>query len=376
MGRTYLKKPHFTGPVFRKAFSLLKKSGKILVYGDEDPDGMTASAILTDVLIKTGFNADYYVPSRDKEGIGLNKKRIRYFADRGVDLIITVDCGSVNHDEIEYAASLGLNVIITDHHIPYKGIPKSVPFINHHVLDESYFNHLSGSGTALIFAAYIFKKMTGKKCEELFAEMPHLQALAGIGTLCDKVKKTPYNRHLISEIKHMPEFFPEFRDCSSEQCICGIIHGSKTTGLKNPAVDIFLGRIKAGKAAKQVGIWKRKKTVYRKNLEKLMKKIEKKTDINSNVILIYAPDIRSQYTGALASMITYKYRKPVCIIGRRNGILTGEARASVRFRWVSVLKKYAQFFENWGGHDPAAGFSIRRKNVEAFIDRFNTDFNG
>lgn len=376
MGRTHLRSEYFENPVFRKALTLIKKSKKIIVFGDEDPDGISASSILTHTLNECGFKSDYYVPSRETEGIGLNKERIRQFAKKHYDLIITVDCGSVNHEEIKYAGKLGMMVIVTDHHIPYKGTMKGLLLINPHVLNVKYFNDLSGSGMSLIFSAYIFKHTKKiKTYDETLSLYKYLPAIAGIGTLCDKVKKTPFNKYLISAIKTLPEFYPAFERCIDEACICGIIHGSKTKGLKNPCVDIFLGKkdIKASK--KLIGTWKQKRTLYKKHVDTLMKRLENRINNDSNVILLYEPGIASKYTGAVASMITYKTLKPVCIIGKRNNSLSGEARASANFNWVGIFSKYSEYFENWGGHKLAAGFSINRRNVEAFIDRFNADFN-
>ncbi len=376
MGRTHLKSEYFENPVFRKALSVIKKSKKIIVFGDEDPDGISASAILAYTLNECGFKTDYYVPSRENEGIGLNINRIRQFARRHYDLIITVDCGSVNHDEIKYAEESGMKVIVTDHHIPYKGIMKGLLLINPHVLDVKHFNDLSGSGVAMVFSAYIFRHMRKlKDYDEMFSQYRRLTAIAGIGTLCDKVKRTPLNKYLISQIKILPEYYPAFEGCVDESCLCGIIHGSKTRGLKNACVDIFLGRQSIKASKKAIGTWKQKRTLYRKHLDKLMKRIEKHIDRGSNVILIYDPHIDAKYSGAIASMITYKTSKPVCIIGKRHSTFTGEARASGRFNWVGVFRKYEQYFDNWGGHKLAARFSIGRRNVEAFIDRFNADFN-
>ncbi|HDL02131.1 MAG TPA: single-stranded-DNA-specific exonuclease RecJ, partial [candidate division Zixibacteria bacterium] len=162
---------------------------KILVYGDYDVDGITSTTLLYMVFNKLGANVDFYLPNRLTEGYGLTETSINIAKEKGVSLIVTVDTGVTAVNEIAYAKSIGIDVIITDHHEPGEGLPDAVAIINPKQPDCDYISELSGVGVAYKFAQGLFRTLNQdeKELEE------HLDLVA-LGTTADIVPLVGENR--------------------------------------------------------------------------------------------------------------------------------------------------------------------------------------
>ena len=167
----------------KRIIKAIENNEKAIIYGDYDVDGITSITVLSKFLKERGLNVGAYIPNRLNEGYGLNKEAIKKIADSGYKLIITVDCGISGIEEIKYAYSLGMEVIVTDHHEPLDELPKALAIIDCKRKDNKYpFNSLAGVGVA-------FKLIQAIGIELKLDEREYLKYLdiVAIGTISDIV---------------------------------------------------------------------------------------------------------------------------------------------------------------------------------------------
>ncbi len=174
----------------------IKRNNKIVVYGDYDVDGVTATALLTDLFIKLGTNITSYIPNRFDEGYGLNIDAIRSLKETGADLVITVDCGIRSHEEAELANKIGLDLIITDHHHPGQSLPDAKAIINPKLPSSQYPDKdLAGVGIAYKLAEEIISQRP-----EFFDPVSHAKHyldLVAVGTVADLAPLVNENRAMV-----------------------------------------------------------------------------------------------------------------------------------------------------------------------------------
>ena len=170
----------------------------VWIYGDYDVDGITSVSLCFLALSELGIDVKYYIPLRD-EGYGLNMEAINYIKNEGGTLIITVDCGISSHEEISHASSLGIDMIVTDHHEINNGNPKALAVINPKREDNDYsFKYLAGVGTAFMMIAALFKTLD--KEEEVYKYLD----IVAIGTVADIVPLLKENRIFVKEgLEHL-----------------------------------------------------------------------------------------------------------------------------------------------------------------------------
>ena len=171
-----------------RIISAIEKKEKIVIYGDYDVDGITSTTVLKKFLEERGINAEYYIPNRLKEGYGLNKEAIKQIAENGANLMITVDCGISGIEEIEYANSLKMDTIVTDHHEPLDILPNALAVVDAKRKDNKYpFNQLAGVGVVLKLIQAISMKLELDEKEYLkFLDIVCLGTIADIVPLIDE----------------------------------------------------------------------------------------------------------------------------------------------------------------------------------------------
>ncbi len=373
-----IDKKDFSDGCFSKSYHIIKKAKKILVWGDEDSDGITATIVLLRSLKKINKKVEYFIPSRELDGIGLTEKKLSYFLKKDYDTFVTVDCGSVNSSQIEMIKKNKKNIVVTDHHIPYKKLIKDVPYINTHLLSSKKFKNLSGCGVSFIFSLFLLKKFkVYDNFIESFFNDPLSLSLTAIGTFCDKVKIGGLNEYFMRYLDGILYNLPYLKEVHFDNDnICGLFGNSKTEGLKNPIVEFFISEKFDSTFYEYLKKSRKKSIIFQKNLEKNIKMFEDKNFENKKIIVLLKKDIEYKYIGMTASILSKKLDKPVCVIGKRGKTLSGECRFNgKRFNWLNILKFFKDYFENYGGHKQAAGFSIKEENVNEFIDKFNLKYN-
>ena len=181
-----------------KVQDFIKKGKKILIWGDEDVDGITSTFIMKSLFKEAfGIKVHHYIPKRKKEGYGLSREGIDKAHKKGIDLIITVDSGTSSVLEVEYLKKKGIDIIITDHHELKEKLPEA-PILNPKLNSFGY-KYLCGAGVAFKFADCMFRDYASKTTAEWTEEIPEIPAFAFIGTLVDKVPILDENRIIFIE---------------------------------------------------------------------------------------------------------------------------------------------------------------------------------
>ena len=372
------------------------KNINIWIYGDYDVDGITSTAVLYLALKELGAeNVSYYIPIRD-EGYGLNNDALKKIKDSGGELVITVDCGITAFEEIKFANSINLPVIITDHHnLQGKKVPEALAVINPKRIENEYtFESLAGVGTVFMLVLSLFESY-GKK-EEAFEYLD----LVSIGTIADIVP-------LLSENRILTRFGLEKLPFTKNRGLAFLLYKLFNSGENrgnNPKSEystydvgfiiapVFnaAGRLKDAKMVvklltsdnnREIEIIVKElinKNFERKELQsRIVEMIEKnieKNKINEDFVIIdYSPEYHHGIIGIAASKIVDTYYKPVIImeVKEDEGIAVGSCRSIEGFNILNALQSMPELFVKFGGHAGAAGFTIPIKNIELFKRKIN-----
>ena len=374
----------------------IRKNINIWIYGDYDVDGITSTAVLYLALKELGAeNVSYYIPIRD-EGYGLNNDALKKIKDSGGELVITVDCGITAFEEIKFANSINLPVIITDHHnLQGKKVPEALAVINPKRIENEYtFESLAGVGTVFMLILSLFESY-GKK-EEAFEYLD----LVSIGTIADIVP-------LLSENRILTRFGLEKLPFTKNRGLAFLLYKLFNSGENkgnNPKSEystydvgfiiapVFnaAGRLKDAKMVvklltsdnnREIEIIVKElinKNFERKELQnRIVEMIEKnieKNKINEDFVIIdYSPEYHHGIIGIAASKIVDTYYKPVIImeVKEDEGIAVGSCRSIEGFNILNALQSMPELFVKFGGHSGAAGFTIPIKNIELFKRKIN-----
>ena len=374
----------------------IRKNINIWIYGDYDVDGITSTAVLYLALKELGAeNVSYYIPIRD-EGYGLNNDALKKIKDSGGELVITVDCGITAFEEIKFANSINLPVIITDHHnLQGKKVPEALAVINPKRIENEYtFESLAGVGTVFMLVLSLFESY-GKK-EEAFEYLD----LVSIGTIADIVP-------LLSENRILTRFGLEKLPFTKNRGLAFLLYKLFNSGENkgnNPKSEystydvgfiiapVFnaAGRLKDAKMVvklltsdnnREIEIIVKElinKNFERKELQnRIVEMIEKnieKNKINEDFVIIdYSPEYHHGIIGIAASKIVDTYYKPVIImeVKEDEGIAVGSCRSIEGFNILNALQSMPELFVKFGGHSGAAGFTIPIKNIELFKRKIN-----
>ncbi|MEA1970227.1 MAG: single-stranded-DNA-specific exonuclease RecJ [Thermodesulfobacteriota bacterium] len=371
----------------------ISRKEKIVVYGDYDADGITSTVILVKFLRKIHDNVTYYIPGRIEEGYGLSKTAIEIFIKDGTKLVITVDCGISNHEEITQAVSSGIDVIVTDHHEVPDILPDCSAVINPHRNDCSFpFKSLAGVGVAfnLLIALRGRLRDLGFWKDRKYPNLREYLDLVAIGTIGDIVPLQDENRVLskiglsvanntrraglkalmaISNIKN--------KTVSSESAAFRLIpriNAAGRIGAPEDAVELFLTEDEgqATMLAQRLDSYNRKRQEMEKIiLEEILKDMDTSIDINKVNSLVFASHKwHPGVIGIVASKLVDRYHKPAVLISIKDGVGKGSGRSpdlsGFNFNLYAGLEKCSSLLLTYGGHRYAAGISIREEDIEEF----------
>ncbi len=368
----------------------IKAQNKIVVYGDYDADGITASALLVKALSILHAKVDVYIPYRVEEGYGLNKKAIKYIAQNDTKLIITVDTGIRNKQEIEYAKKLGIDIILTDHHfIPSEEELPPCLIINPILEKEKYpFKFLAGVGVAFKLATAIISRAkldqsTKDKIEK------RLLDLVAIGTVADCVSLLGENRILA---KYGLEELNNTKNIGLQELIkAASIQDSKINSW-NISFQIAprlnaAGRMDHANTAFELLVTNNREEALalsrrlndknqqrQKVTEEIMQEVEEQLkDQKEEKILIGISKKEQAWNegviGLVAGRITEKYYKPTLIISCAKDGWRGSGRSIEEFNLIKAIEKCKDVLSKYGGHRLACGFGVSDKNLKLFVDK-------
>lgn len=358
-----------------------KKKEKVIIFGDYDVDGITSSAVLTDIFTKLKIENSIYIPDRGKEGYGMNEKAIRYLARKKTNLIVTVDCGVRDIKEIELAKELGMDVVVSDHHLPGEDLPKAIAVVNPHRKDDAYpWKELAGVGVAFKLACALITKSPKGIFREGYEKW--LLDLVALGTVADMVPLKKENRVLVKygllvlgKTKRLgiKALFKKSRLPLSAKDIPNtgqisfqIAPRLNSAGRMDHANTAFcLVNSQDEKEAELIADSLELKNGRRQRVtEKIVKEIEKKVDLTQKVVFLGGEDWPIGILGLVAGRICDRVCRPTFIFNKNKDGCRGSIRSIPKFKVVKVLEECKEFFSEYGGHDMAGGFVFPLKNLK------------
>jgi single-stranded-DNA-specific exonuclease len=390
--RSYLEgKPNFNTSAFqmlgiastveRLQFAL-DNHEPIAIYGDYDVDGVTATALMVEALRALGGNVQPYIPNRFDEGYGLNKDALTNLKGEGVKLVISVDCGIRSTDEAFYASSIGLDLIISDHHQPAVGdLPRALAVVNPKQVDDLYPDKdLAGVGVAFKIVQALLESIGnvpgGFQVEDLLD-------LVALGTVADLAPLTGENRILvrkglikIHETKRQGLFslaavsdLPLSRVSATS---IGFILGPRLNAAGRlesalAAFDLLTTRdVKiAGELAQHLNVQNRQRQEITRKIQAEAEAIVLAEDSGADLFFAVHPDFNAGVVGLAASRLVETYYRPA-VVGQISGETTRcSCRSIPEFHITEALDQCKELLIRHGGHAAAAGFTVRNENLEA-----------
>ncbi len=367
-----------------KIVKAIQEKQKVTIYGDYDVDGITSITVLKSFLKDIGLETSSYIPNRLDEGYGLNKDAIDTIKQSGCDLMITVDCGISAIDEIEYANSLGIETIVTDHHEPGNELPKAYAVIDNKRKDSKYpFRELAGVGV-------VFKLIQALGIRMGLKEESYLKYLdiVCIGTISDIVPLVDENRviaklglMLVKQTKNIGLksiiHSSGYTKIDSNTISFGVaprINACGRMGKAEEALELFLSsdRNEVNELTKKLNEHNRERQETEKAIfESAIEKIEKEHLNDKKAIVVGGKNWHHGVIGIVSSKITDMYFKPSILLSfEENGIGKGSGRSIPGFDLHDVLMKCSDTVEKFGGHSMAVGITIKKEKLEAFREEF------
>ena len=355
----------------------LDEHEKICVFGDYDVDGITATCLLTEFLRERGGDVVSYIPARLEEGYGLNPTAIEALSAQGVRLIVTVDCGITANKEAELCRALGIDLVVTDHHECKTTLPAAIAVVDPHRPDQpdSAQHDLAGVGVAFKLACAI-----GGDTASLLREYCDFLCL---GTVADVMPLTGENRTMVAEgLKSLEN--PKRVGLAALMAECGVGHGRITAGTigytlaprinaagrmgqVDVATELFLttDAQRAVELAAELCRMNRKRQeieaeIYREAASMLP------TGGRPEAIVLASERWHQGVVGIVASRLAEEYNCPaflICLDGDKG---KASSRSHGGFNLFAALRTLSPLLESYGGHELAAGFTIRRENIDAF----------
>ncbi len=356
----------------------------VCVYGDYDVDGITATCLLTEALALLGGRAVSYIPDRSEEGYGLNPRAVDRLAAQGVTLIVTVDCGITAAAEGEYARSLGVDVVVTDHHHCKTAIPDAAAVVDPRRPDCSYpFPELAGVGVALKLAQALAGPERAGELLRRFGE------LAAIGTVADVMRLTDENRALVRQglallaRTRRPGLRALLREAGLEP---GAVPTAVTIGYGLAPRINAAGRMEQAMVALELLLTRsvdrgeelagilcslnRERQAIELDIYRQCDGVLEENPALARPCVVMAGEGWHQgVVGIVASRLAEKYACPTFMISLEHGLGKASCRSFGGFNLFAALECCAHLFEAYGGHEMAAGFTIREENIPAFQER-------
>ncbi len=356
----------------------------IAVFGDYDCDGVCATAILYDYLISRGARVVTYIPERLDEGYGMNCDAIDKLSGMGVQLIITVDNGIACFEEIEYANSLGIQTVVTDHHLPPERIPDAIAVVDPHRKDcPSTFKEICGASVAFKLVCVT----EDLEPEQMLHRYADLLAIATVGDVMPLVNE---NRSVVREGIRLINKKPR-TGVSALISAAGLERGKINSG------NVSFGLVPRINAAGRMGSAKRalklltetdmmsalnianeidadnneRQKIERNIVKEACQQIEDNKYEYQRVIVVCGKDWHPGVLGIAASRIVEKYGKPAIVLSERDGYAEGSARSFAGFSLYDALSYCSETLEKFGGHALAAGMGLKYSDLEAFRCKIN-----
>lgn len=375
------------GPATDRILAALNKGQRICVYGDYDVDGVCGTALLTTVLRGLGADVIYYLPHRQSEGYGLSMDGIEHCRQQKVSLLVTNDCGSTDHAEVDAARQAGVDVVITDHHEPPSELPSALAVVNPKRPDSGYpFSELAGVGVAFKLAWSLLSRL-GRPRQELTG----LLDLVGLGTIADVVP-------LVDENRVLARFGLEAIRTSSRPGLRALLDKCGIAGrpLRSYDVGFILGpRLNAAGrishaldaarlllsgdeaesarlAAELDRLNRERQVLEEKTMVQAVRLIEPAGLHKKRVVVVARPGWNEGVIGIVAARLVERYHRPCFVIAVSKDKGKGSGRSISGFDLYASLEACSDHLLGFGGHKYAAGLTIGKDEVDAFRSAVNS----
>lgn len=356
---------------------------KVIIYGDYDADGITSITVLKKFLEDVGLNADYYIPNRLNEGYGLNNNAIQKIVENNYELMITVDCGISGIEEINYANSLGLETVVTDHHEVGDDIPNAIAVVDAKRKDNKYpCRDLAGVGVVFKLIQAISMKLNLKDEEYL----KYLDIVC-VGTISDIVPLVDENRvitklglMLVKQTKNIGLksliVSSGYKKIDSTTISFGIaprINACGRMGHAEEALKLFLSKNlnEVNELTKILNEYNVERQSTEKRIyEEALSQIQENHLDDKDAIIVAGENWHHGVIGIVSSKITELYFKPSILLCYEDDIAKGSGRSIPGFDLHDALMKCQDTIEKFGGHSMAIGITIKRENFQKFCYEF------
>ena len=353
---------------------------KIIIFGDYDVDGITASAILIHTLKALDAQVSFRLPNREKDGYGLSEKFIDEFIEKGIDLVITVDCGIACHAQVEKANKNGIDVIITDHHRIPEQLPAAHAIIHPHLCTDYPCRDLTGAGVALKVAqALMHKHLPAQKIEELESLC---YQFASLGTVADLGALTDENRYIVkiglqglnvtrfgglkrlkqlTKAAHMNTFNIGFQ-------IAPRINAAGRIGDPYTALFLLLQHQENDKSMELARELETLNLQRREMTQQAIEEVDKLLDQqeSASIIIESNPHWHVGILGLIAGRVAEKHNRPAIIFQDLGDKLVGSARSPKYFNIIEAISQFPKHLLSHGGHAQAAGLTVKKEGFAEF----------
>ena len=363
----------------------LSDGERIAIFGDYDVDGITATCIMVDYLKGRGADVVHYIPRRIEDGYGLSCEAIEGLRKGGATLLVTVDCGITGVEEVAYARSIGMDVVVTDHHECKETLPVAAAVVDPRRTDCEYpFKHLAGCGVAL----KLVLALGGPDREE--ALFSRYCTLAAVGTVADVMQMTGENRTIVSRglasldrsdfiglHALLKEAGLSGREISSVQIgfvLAPRINAAGRMGAADMAADLLLCQdaAQAEELAKSLcALNRERQSVEQTIYSQAEAMIEELPEDQRRALVLASETWHQGVVGIVASRLSEKYSRPSFMIHLNGGVGKGSCRSWGGFNLFAALESCSDLLLGFGGHELAAGFTIDEANIPAFRARMN-----
>ena len=358
------------------------------VFGDFDADGVTSSVIVRESLLALGIEPIIHIPHKIEEGHGLSIKAINRFKEAGVRLILTLDCGMMNHKEIALAKTLGMETIVIDHHHVPEVLPEAFAIVNPKLPADTYpFRELCGAGTSFKVATALYQRLLPNRLDEL----KWLLDVAAIGTVADVMPLVGENRvivkyglivlqktrrpglremYTVGRIPIDDGHAPDARMIAF-QIAPRINAASRMAHAKTAHELLFTSdRVQARMLALELEGYNVARRKISQAAADNVRAVANLQFHNQKFIIAIGPEFPLGVVGLVAGKIAHELGKPTGVFQRGEETSTGSFRSIPGFSVIKALEACADLFEKFGGHEQAAGLTIKNNRIDTFLERF------
>ncbi|MGQ9629664.1 MAG: single-stranded-DNA-specific exonuclease RecJ [bacterium] len=368
-----------------KALGCIRKSVSkgegILVSGDSDTDGVISTVILMEALRELGAKVSYYIPT--DEEYGMNKGALKEASLRGVKVVVTVDCGVTDFEKIDYARSLGMEVIITDHHETRGHLPRATAILNPKREDDTYpFRYLAGAGVAF----KLIQGLLGADGARKYLDVVAFATVADIAPLVDEnriivrygLESLPYTERPGMKVllQKIGAPHPTARD------VLWALNPILNAPTRGPRIHLAVDLLTAEDDERAERVFDellRLSEALKAEKEEMLAEFEREAENQvsqgKKAIIIVAPKCRHEIIGSIANQITYRFFRPTFILVGEEDKVVGSSRSAVEVNLVDLLGRSRELLGDFGGHKGAAGFNLPRENLGAFLEKLSEDAN-